>query len=408
MVTVKKEGIVLEATGLEFENQAVLNPAIVQQGNTLHMFYRAVRKGNHSSIGYCKLDGPLNVVERGKTPVLFSEFDYEKHGIEDPRIVFLDGTYYLTYTAYDGKNALIAYATSKNLKRWEKKGTISPRIKYNDIRKIFINSKLKDRYFFFKSFYKEMRGEDVLLWEKDAFLFPKKFKGKYALIHRILPDIQVIYFKNFKDLNLKYWEEYLKKLPKHIVLEPRYWYESRNIGGGCPPIETDKGWLLIYHAVQDTKAGSVYRASVALLDKKNPREIIGRLENPLFGPEEDWEIQGDVNNVVFPEGTALFGDRLYIYYGAADKRIAAVSVNIDELLNELTKKGQQIESHFDISVTAGQIFDACLKQAHSLKQLKELLHKEDTLISMAVGWLVKEGKIEFLTKKDDIKIKTKE
>jgi beta-1,2-mannobiose phosphorylase / 1,2-beta-oligomannan phosphorylase len=339
MVLIKKEGIVLERTELEFENQAVLNPTCIQQGNTLHMFYRAVRQGNHSTIGYCKLNGPLNVVERYTKPVLYPEHDYEKYAVEDPRIVFLNGTYYMFYTAYDGKNALIAYAISKDLKKWEKKGVISPKIKYNDVRKIFDNSKLKKRYFFFKSFYKEVKGEDVLLWEKDAFLFPKKFNGKFALVHRILPDIQVIYFNEFKDLTLEYWEEYLKKLSKHIIIEPKYWYESRNVGGGCPPIETDKGWLLIYHAVQNTENGNLYRASAALLDKKDPCKVIGRLKAPLFSPEEEWEIHGDVNNVVFPEGTAMFGDRLYIYYGAADKRIAAASVNLNELLNELVKNG---------------------------------------------------------------------
>ncbi|MBR9690480.1 pesticidal protein Cry7Aa [Candidatus Woesearchaeota archaeon] len=339
MVKVKKEGIILEATDLGFESKAVLNPSIVQDGNTLHMFYRAVNKeDDKSSIGYCRLDGPLKVVERSQKPILFPEKDYEKQGTEDPRIVFLDGIYYMMYAAYDGLNALIAYATSTDLKIWEKKGVISPRIKYNDVRDIFTNTNLKDRYFFFKTFYKEVKGEGVLLWEKDAFLFPKKIKGKFALVHRIQPDIQVIYFDEFKDLTLTYWKKYLKKLPDYIILEPKYWYESRNIGGGCPPIETKKGWILIYHAVQNVDDGRLYRVSVALLDKKDPCKVIGRLEAPLFGPQEEWEVKGDVNNVVFPQGTALFGDKLYIYYGAADKRIAVASLNINELLDELTSK----------------------------------------------------------------------
>ncbi|MHA2128130.1 MAG: glycoside hydrolase family 130 protein, partial [Promethearchaeota archaeon] len=105
MVTIRRESVLLEATDKEFENQAVLNPTIVQEGDTLHMFYRAVKEGNYSSIGYCKLEGPLNVVERRESPVLFHEHDYEIHGTEDPRIVFLDGTYFMFYTAYDGKNA---------------------------------------------------------------------------------------------------------------------------------------------------------------------------------------------------------------------------------------------------------------------------------------------------------------
>ena len=94
MVLIRREGVLLEATENEFENQAVLNPTVVQQGNTLHLFYRAVKEGNYSSIGYCKLEGPMSIVERKESPVLFPEYDYEIHGTEDPRVVFLDGTYF--------------------------------------------------------------------------------------------------------------------------------------------------------------------------------------------------------------------------------------------------------------------------------------------------------------------------
>ena len=335
MVSIKREGVILETTNLEFESQGVLNPACVQIGDTVHMFYRAVREGNYSSIGYAKLEGPLNVVERTKTPVMSPEFDYEKRGIEDPRIVFLDGTYYLFYTAYGGKNALAAYAISKDLKKFEKKGIITPMISYAKAEDLFCQSKLKDRYFFFEAYYKDIVGKDVLLWEKDVFLFPRKINGKFALIHRILPDIQVIYFNNFRELTEEFWEEYLKHLSDYVVLESKYWYESRNIGGGCPPIETKEGWLLIYHAVEDSNYGKTYRAGAALLDKKNPCELISKLKCPLFSPKEEWERKGDVNDVVFPTGTAIFDEKLYIYYGAADKRIGVVSLNLDELLDEL-------------------------------------------------------------------------
>ena len=357
MIIVKKEGVILESTELEFENQAVLNPAVVQQGNTLHLFYRAVRKGNHSSIGYCRLEGPLKVVERKKTPVLFSESDYEKRGVEDPRIIFLDGIYYLFYAAFDGKNVMTAYATSKDLKQWKKQGTISPNITYDEAENIFRSSQLKERYFFFESYYKDIVAKDVLLWEKDVFIFPKKINNKFALIHRILPDIQIMYFKEFKDLTLDYWKEYLRNLGDFVVLEPQHGYESRNIGGGAPLIETDKGWLMIFHAVEDSNNGKVYRASAALLDKKNPCKVIGRLNKPLFSPQEDYEKLGDVNNVVFPTGTAVFGERLYIYYGAADKRIAVASVDLNELLDELlnTKKDRDYQS--EIGFLAGQVFN---------------------------------------------------
>lgn len=342
MLKVKKEGVVLEKTRLEFENQAVLNPSCVQDGYNVHMFYRAVKKGNYSSIGYCKLEGPLKIVERAKKPVIAPQYKYELQGIEDPRITQFDGRYYLFYTAYDGKNALAAYAVSKDLKKFRKKGIISPKISYDEAENIFRHAKikhgaLKDRYFFFESYYKDVVGEDVLLWEKDVFLFPKKISGKFALVHRILPDMHIAYFRRFSEINTKFWKKYLEHLDKHVLLDARHWFETRNIGGGAPPIETEHGWLLIYHAVEDRNKGRVYRAGAALLDKKNPQKVIGHLDEPLFSPEESYEISGDVNNVVFPTGTAIFGDRLYVYYGAADKRIAAASVSMKSLLKELMK-----------------------------------------------------------------------
>ena len=132
MLKLKKEGIILRPTKLEFENAGVLNPACIKVGNNVHMFYRAVKKGNISTIGYCKLEGPLKVVERLKKPLLSKEFSYESKGLEDPRIVEIDGTYYMTYIGYDGKAVRIAYATSKDLKKFEKKGVISPDIQYDE------------------------------------------------------------------------------------------------------------------------------------------------------------------------------------------------------------------------------------------------------------------------------------
>ena len=342
MLKVKKEGILLEPTKLSFENKGVLNPTCFQQGEYVHMFYRAIRKNNVSCIGYCKLEGPLKVVERAKKPVLCPEFNYDRKGLEDPRITFINNKYYMFYTAYDGYNARVAYAISKDLKNFKKQGVITPSISYDEAEDYFRHSKtkygkLKDRYFFFESYYKDKVGKDVLLWEKDVALFPEKIKGKFALLHRILPDIQIIYFNDFKDLTLNYWKKYLKRLSKYIVLSSKYWYESRNIGGGAAPIKTDKGWLLIYHAVEDANKGKVYRAGAALLDKKNPLKLIGHLKQPLFSPEERWEKRGIVNNVVFPSGTAIFDKKLYVYYGAADNKIGVASVDLKELLSELQK-----------------------------------------------------------------------
>jgi predicted GH43/DUF377 family glycosyl hydrolase len=345
MLEVKREGLILKPTKLDFENRGVINPACIQHGKHVHMYYRAWNKENRSVIGYCKLEGPLKVVERWTKPILYPESPKE-FNLEDPRITLIDGIYYMVYVAYDGKNVRLAYATSKDLIHWHKKGIISPEITYDEAEDLFraCKTKLKERYFLFEAYFKDRVGEDAILWDKDAFLFPKKIKGKYALIHRILPDIQVIYFKDFKDLTLNYWKKYFKVLNKYVVLESQHWFESRNIGGGCPPIETDYGWLMIYHAVDDMDRGKIYRAGAALLDKKDPTKVIGHLEEPLLSPKEKWEKNGNISNVIFPTGHAIFKNRLYVYYGASDKYIGAFSVRMNDLLSELLKNGKK--KHF--------------------------------------------------------------
>lgn len=340
-VAVEKLGAILEPTARSFERKAVLNPGIYQEGDTVHLFYRAINSRNLSSIGYAKLKGPTEVVERLKKPIITREGIYEKKGVEDPRLVKIGGTFYMTYVAHDGKNALTAYATSTDLKHFKKRGIISPRITYDEAADMFREERLKDRYFMFEAFYEEFAGKDVLLWEKDIFFFPKKINGKYALLHRILPDIQLLYFSRMSDLkSQKFWKDHLEKLPDFVLLENKYWFESRNIGGGAPPIETEAGWLLIFHTVEELNKARIYHASAALLNKKNPLKVIGRLESPLFSPEREWEKEGFVSNVVFPTGTAVFGDDLYIYYGAADQRIAVAKVKLSDLLFKLTAKGK--------------------------------------------------------------------
>ena len=334
MLKIRDEGIILKPTNLSFENKAVLNPACIEVDGITHMFYRAVNRQDISSIGYCQLKNN-QVVKRLTQPILAPEFDYEKKGVEDPRITLLNGTYYLFYTAFDGKNALVAYATSKNLINFSKHGLISPRISYDKAEDIFRHSQVRERYTLFEVLYKARRGQNVLLYEKDVSLFPQKFKGKYALIHRILPGIQLIYFKNFTDLTDSFWRKYLTNLGENVIIDPLYWYESRNVGGGGPPIKTKAGWLIIYHAVEDTPLGKIYHAGAALLDLNNPLKVIGRLKEPLFSPKASWEKKGFVNNVVFPTGAIVKSGRLFIYYGAADTCIGAKSVNLDSLLTAI-------------------------------------------------------------------------
>lgn len=335
MIKVNKHGIVLEKTDLSFENDSVLNPAVMQEGTTLHMLYRAVRNGNYSTVGYCKLDGPLTVVERNDTPLLIPLTDDASKGVEDPRIVKIDGVYYITYTAYNGINALGALVTSTDLKTFERQGIIVPKYTFDQFKRLAeCNNLVNVKYFRHVRHFEP--NEQIYLWDKDVMFFPRKIDGKLAFLHRIRPGIQLVMVTDLKELTKEYWDHYFLHFNEHIILDPvGVNHESGYIGAGAPPIETELGWLLIYHGVYDTSDGYIYSAAAALLDIDNPTKVIARLIDPLFVPEFDYEINGVVNNVVFPTGTALFDDELYIYYGAADKCIACASVSLKALLQEL-------------------------------------------------------------------------
>jgi predicted GH43/DUF377 family glycosyl hydrolase len=339
MIVVKREGIILEQTDLEFENEGVLNPAVIAEGNNVHMFYRAVQKGNHSTIGYCRLDGPLKVVYRDKVPILTPELEFESQGMEDPRIVKIEGVYYMTYTAYDGESAVGALVTSTDLKNFKREGVLTSRFTYPQFVELLRKDKHPHTQKYFRSYNQResttQDGKPIYLTDKNVVFFPRKINGKFVFMHRIKPDIQSVSVDKLEDLTPDFWKIYYSDFAHHIFFKHRYSHESSYIGAGCPPIELDEGWLMIYHSVRDSSRGYIYSASVALLDKQNPTIEIARLPYPLFAPETDYEERGMVNQVCFPTGAIIWDDRLYIYYGAADKCIACASVCLQELINEL-------------------------------------------------------------------------
>jgi predicted GH43/DUF377 family glycosyl hydrolase len=335
MLKLQFHGRLLEKTDLAFENEGVLNPTVIHQDGLTHMFYRAVSEGNFSSLGYCQIEKD-KVLARHKQPILVPEFDYEIHGAEDPRIVKIGDLYYLFYTAYDGKNARTALATSSDLIHFQKQGLITPSIAYEQARQLFSHPSMPESYSQYALHYQQAIAPDVLLWEKDLVLFPKKFKGKFLLLHRVMPGVQYMYLDSLDQLKSEvFWDGQLRQLHEHILMNPKFWYENHKIGASCAPIQTSRGWIQIYHGVEETPDGRVYRASAALLDLNNPTKVIGRLKEPLFSPHMSWEKEGVVNNVVFPTGAGVYGDELYIYYGAADARIAVVSLSLSELVQEL-------------------------------------------------------------------------
>lgn len=339
MVQVDKLGILLHKTKHRFECEGVLNPAVIQVGKTIHLFYRALAKDNYSTIGYCRLSAPMTVEQRNEVPLLVPQAEYEYQGLEDPRIVDIDGLYYLSYTAFNGINALGALATSSDLVHWKKLGIIVPKITYEEFKHFTdLDQEAHNKY---KRFNEQNVGydkheRDVFLWDKNLIFFPRKINDKLCFLHRIKPEMQiVVQVEKIEDLTVEFWQNYFLSFDEHVVLAPKYPHEVSYIGGGCPPIETSAGWLLIYHSVHDTIKGYVYSACAALLDLEDPNKEIARLPYPLFFPDKEWELIGEVNNVCFPTGAVVENDTLYIYYGAADKRIAVASMSMAELINEL-------------------------------------------------------------------------
>jgi len=331
MPVVKREGVVLRATDLYFENVGVMNPGVYQDGNTVHLFYRGMRSGGRSVIAYCKLDGPLTVSYRATEPLIVPEFLYEAHGVEDARIVKIDNTWYLTYTAWDGRFARGALAISTDLFLFSKKGPLFPRWTYEEFYAYAGRANVSDRYF------SSEFTADLPLWFKNVVFFPRRINGKLFFLHRIRPGILIAGIDELHLLGEDFWKAYVGEMSLHILLSPEYVHESHLLGAGCPPIETAAGWLLIYHSIGETEGSYYYFACAALLDLDDPRKVIGRLTYPLLSAEEPWERYGNMSDVVFPTGAALFGDKLYIYYGAGDSCVGAFSVDINELLDELTQ-----------------------------------------------------------------------
>lgn len=285
-----------------WESRAAFNPAAIRDGDSVHLLYRAVEGDNFSTIGYARLDRNGEIRERRQKPLINREYDYEKQGVEDPRICKIDDCYYILYTGYDGQTCRVCLASTYDFKKITKHGVVIPDI-----------------------------------WDKDAMFFPEPVKGKLVLMHRIEPNIQIAEFEDINHL-LKvdegYWPHYFSHLDDFTIMRPLYSWEAEKIGGGAPPIKTKEGWLVIYHGVD---RDLIYRAGAALLDLENPYKILARFPEPILEPEHDYEKQGDVPNVVFPEGAVVFDNQLQVYYGGADKVVGLAVANLDELLQELMK-----------------------------------------------------------------------
>jgi len=283
---------ILSPHGTGFEARGVFNPAVVKQGDRFVMLYRAQDAKGISRLGYAtSADGVA--FTRDPEPVLSPEAEYERGGgVEDPRLVQIDGTYYLTYTAYNGRDAQLALATSRDLRRWERKGVILP----------------------------AYQGRWNVHWTKAGAILPQRINGRYWMYYMADAKDRRDQMGVASSTDLLTWSEELD----HPVLGRRPgFFDSRVVEPGPPPVLTKDGILLVYNGADD---GLVYRTGWALFDRADPTRVLARSGEPLFEPVTSWEKAGQVPNVVFMEGLVVEPGRWLLYYGGADTFVGGVAV----------------------------------------------------------------------------------
>ncbi len=263
----------------------------------------------------------------------------EVGGTEDPRVTLIDDTLYMTYTAY-GDMIQLAMAKIKvedflkGIKEvnsyegwnrlWVRNGPVFKALDDKDA-VLFPVEEHKVRQHQISS--RKGRNEFVTL-------FPELLEGKFALIHRISPDMQILYTEKIKNLGSSVGKTFF--MPR-----PGMW-DGEKVGAGAPPLRTKYGWLYIYHGVGKQNDKEAYRLGVILTSFDDPAGILYVSHIPVLEPEEDYEINGWVPNVVFTCGvvpkykdsneTLDENDEIMVYYGAADEVIGVAEAKIGELI----------------------------------------------------------------------------
>ena len=275
----------------------VHNAGIVKHKNTYVMIFRSHRLNGRSILGKAEsTDGynftvdPQPFMEPAREGLFKT---YEEYGVEDPRIVFIEGEYLITYSAYSRHGVRIGLAKTKDFKSVERFSLITEA----DYRNVVI--------------------------------FPEKFDGLYARLDRPHSEISPWSIWISYSPDLRFWGE------SKIIMKPlQYHWDEMKIGPGAPPIKTPRGWLNIYHGVFPTMDGSVYRLGVALHDIKDPSRVIAVGDEWILQPEEVYEVTGYVHNVVFSCGAVPEPDgTVKIYWGGADKVMCVGTAVLEDLVD---------------------------------------------------------------------------
>lgn len=290
---------VLAPTDNWWENKAVFNCAAVRSNGDIHILYRAQGDDDVSRFGYACTQNGLDIIRRDDSPNYESVGDeLERLGVEDPRITRIDDTYYITYTGVSlypccesrpsplksvPWRCRVGLISTKDFRTYTKHGCILP----------------------------DMDNKDVVL-------FPEKIDGRYVMLHRTFPNMWIAYSDD-----LVHWYDH--KLLMRV--QPGSW-DCNRIGAGAPPIKTEYGWLNFYHGVDHKRN---YRLGILLLDLDDPSKVIGRSADPILSPDEDYEKEGLVPNVVFTCGAVESNGNYLVYYGGADKVIGVATMPREDM-----------------------------------------------------------------------------
>ncbi|MHB0913976.1 MAG: glycoside hydrolase family 130 protein [Armatimonadota bacterium] len=296
-----KHNPIITYRSMPYVCQAVFNPGACMVGDETLLLLRVEDLEGRSHLTVARSADGIGGWRIDNKPLLAPSDEagpYEEFGCEDPRVTWLEdlGRWVIAYTAYSPFGAGVALATTDDFKQVDRLGLVlAPN-------------------------------------NKDAAVFPRKIKGRYWMLHRpVAGTIEHIWLTDSTDL--VHWGH-----PWCIIMErggPMW--DGVKVGANTPPIETDEGWLILYHGVKQFSTTYTYRMGVALLDLDDPRRLIARMPHWVLGPHEHYEVTGAVPNVVFPCGHTVVGDEVRVYYGAADTSVGLATASLAEMLDELRK-----------------------------------------------------------------------
>lgn len=297
------DGPILTAHDWPYPAHTVFNAGACQMGDETVLLVRVEDRRGHSHLTVARSDDGFSNWRIDAAPSFAPDpanYAEEAWGVEDPRLTWVPdrGEWVIAYTAYSPSGPLVSLATTKDFVSFTRLGPMMP-------------------------------PED-----KDAAVFPRRFDGRYAMIHRPVStgSSGAHIWLSFSP-DLRHWGDH------HVLLHARRgaWWDANKIGLSPPPLETTEGWLMMYHGVRVTAGGCLYRLGLALLDLDDPCRVLRRSDDWMFAPETGYERQGDVNGVVFPCGWILDEPTgtIRMYYGCADTSLALATAQVSDLLDYL-------------------------------------------------------------------------